>query len=800
VNPFVAMKKQIFSTVSVLAVAMLASLGCESLDQSKNDVDPLTPAGNPPSIPDPTAKVVAKGWLNWRGPHQNGVSDETGFPSDLEMAGAKKNLLWTRDIPGRGHAVISNGRVYAWGYRGDGPDLQEVLQCLDEKDGKVIWEHGYNDYLSDTVYSRYTVGAATVDAETGYIYLMTTNGGVKCFSPDGKIVWEYSLMERFGRLTFPNGRTGAAVIDGDLVIVRGVTSYWGKQGPARDRFYAFKKKTGEPVWASTPGVAPKDSSFSTPVLANVGSRRVFYAGTGDGNVVCVDVRTGQELWRFQTSQGGVNASVVIHDGALVTIHGKENIDAAVEGRMIGIKLPTSLPAPGEPQTILKDKDLSKADGKEHELWRHQFAMFTSSPILVEGRVYQVTKTGVMVCVNAKTGKLYFEEKLNNDQIHASPLYVDGKIYVGFPNGRFLILKPKDDGVDILDEIQLEGGILGSPTVWNGKLYVHTMKKLYCFGKLDGSNTSDATIPTAGPRSAGSKAVALQIVPGDILLKPGQKLQLMINKIDKDGNVVETNVKASFAKYIPPTAKVKTQMNATVADNAITAAETNVASAGAFKATSKDGLSGLLRGRILPKIPYEQDFESYKLTVDHPADGVKFAYPPLAWTGARLKWEVRDLDGNKVFAKTLDRVLFQRAITIFGDPESSNYTIGADVMTDGNRRIKGNIGVINQRYYITLIGNQQILEVSSNHERVKESVPFSWSPKKWYRLKSRVDIAADGSGVIRAKAWPKGEVEPADWTIEVKHKNAHKKGAPGIIGFSPQSLKRVFIDNISIKNN
>ena len=32
-------------------------------------------------------------------------------------------------------------------------------------------------------------------------------------------------MERFGR-HLSNGRTGAPVIDGDLVIVRGVTSYW----------------------------------------------------------------------------------------------------------------------------------------------------------------------------------------------------------------------------------------------------------------------------------------------------------------------------------------------------------------------------------------------------------------------------------------------------------------------------------------------------------------------------------------------------------------------------------------------
>ena len=309
-----------------------------------------------------TSVAEIDGWTNWRGPHQSGRSDETSLPDKLVVSGPEKNLLWTHEIAGRGSVVTAGDKVYAWGYRGDGPDLQEVLLSLDEANGKKLWEHAYNDYLSDTVYSRYSVGSPTVDPETGWIYLMTTNGGVKCLNPKGEIQWEYSLMERFGRLTFPNGRTGAPVIDGDLVIARGVTSYWGQQGPARDRFYAFNKTTGESVWASTPGVAPKDSSFSTPVLANIGGRRVFYAGTGDGNVVCVDVRTGQPLWRFQASQGGVNSSVVIHDGVLVTIHGKENIDASEEGRMIGIRLPKNLPNHGEAQLILKDKNPTIANG------------------------------------------------------------------------------------------------------------------------------------------------------------------------------------------------------------------------------------------------------------------------------------------------------------------------------------------------------------------------------------------------------------------------------------------------------
>ena len=100
----------------------------------------------------------------------------------------------------------------------------------------------------------------------------------------------------------------------------------------------------------------------------------------------------------------------------------------------------------------------------------------------------------------------------------------------------------------------------------------------------------------------------------------------------------------------------------------------------------------------------------------------------------------------------------------------------------------------------MVGNANILEVSSNHERVKESVPFPISANIWYTLKTSVDVADDGSGVIRAKAWPKDQPEPEAWTIEVKHKNAHKKGAPGIFGFAPQSQKTVFVDNISINSN
>ena len=222
------------------------------------------------------------------------------------------------------------------------------------------------------------------------------------------------------------------------------------------------------------------------------------------------------------------------------------------------------------------------------------------------------------------------------------------------------------------------------------------------------------------------------------------------------------------------------------------------SAGAFEATLGD-LKGYIRGRVLPYLPLSQDFEAIALPETNVVEGAAFAYPPLPWIGARFKFEVRDKDGTKCLTKTIDNKFFQRATVFLGAPDAKNYTIEADVMSDGNRRKMSEVGVICQRYAIVLKGNDQKLEVSSNFERLREAVDFKWSPNAWYHLKSRVDIAADGTGVVRAKAWKRDEAEPEAWTIEVKHNTAHQEGSPGLFGFSPQDM-RVYIDNIKVTAN
>ena len=181
----------------------------------------------------------------------------------------------------------------------------------------------------------------------------------------------------------------------------------------------------------------------------------------------------------------------------------------------------------------------------------------------------------------------------------------------------------------------------------------------------------------------------------------------------------------------------------------------------------------------------------------------FAYPPLPWNSARFRFEVRGKDAaggtNQALVKTIENKLFQRGQVFFGFPDMKNYTVEAEVLSEGNKRKMSEVGVINQRYAVILKGNSQQMEVNSNQERIKVAVPFKWAPETWYHLKTRVDVAADGSGIVRGKAWKKGDPEPETWTIEVPHKKAHANGSPGLYGFSPQEM-RVAIDNIRVTAN
>ncbi|NND96870.1 MAG: hypothetical protein HKN47_06020 [Pirellulaceae bacterium] len=78
-----------------------------------------------------------------------------------------------------------------------------------------------------------------------------------------------------------------------------------------------------------------------------------------------------------------------------------------------------------------------------------------------------------------------------------------------------------------------------------------------------------------------------------------------------------------------------------------------------------------------------------------------------------------------------------------------------------------------------------------------SVPFNWKAEIWYTLKLRASVEK-GQAVLRAKAWPRDEAEPKEWTLTATDTMPNLQGSPGLFGNSTNA--EIFIDNVSVTLN
>src|SRR5258706_3864608 len=341
-------------------------------------------------------------------------------------------------------------------------------------------------------------------------------------------------MEEFGRLTFPNSRTASPVIDTGMVITRGITANWGAHGPAADRFYAFDKKTGELVWASSPGDRPKDNSYSHPYFGWLGGKRVFYSATGDGSVVCVNALTGDPLWRVPIFKASINATVLVHNNnKVIAVYGTPY----EQGQMVALKILDVAPTNPVAGPVVLERS-------QVQLWAADLSTSSSSPILVGDTAYLVAEKGDLCAVDANTGAILGKRKLGIEQRNAALLFADGKLYVPMlddpatksegsgeagTTGAFYIIKPGKD-LDILAHIALDGRCFGTPAAYNGKVYIQTTRHVYCFGRK-GDNPGLAPEPEKEKWPAPGPAKSLQIIPWEVALRPGQSATFHGRSID-----------------------------------------------------------------------------------------------------------------------------------------------------------------------------------------------------------------------------------------------------------------------------
>ena len=713
--------------------------------------------------------LIGGDWPEWRGPNRDGTSAEKGLVEKWSLAG--ENLAWKAPYGGRSTPVIFGNRLYLLNAGGKGETLQERLLCIDADSGKVLWEQRWNLYMSDVPPHRIAWASPVVDPETANVYAFGGNGSLLAFTPAGKALWKRSLVEDFGLFTTHGGRTPSPMIDGDLVIVSAIASTWGTMANRSHRLMAFDKRTGETVWVSTPGGRPYDTSYSNPLITTVSGQRLIVMGLGDGSVVGLKPQTGQPVFRFVMAKRGINTAVAMVGKYAIVTHSEENLDTSTMGMIAAL----DISGKGE---LTKQAVKWSVPGFEGGF---------SSPIADGDRVYQIDNTANLVAFDAETGRELWKKLLGSVQ-KASPVLADGKLYVGTESGKFYILKPHADKVDVLSEVELppakEGiysagtpePVIASPAVAHGRVYFVSSDTLYALGKKTATKDSP-TKPDALPKGEGA-ATWLQIRPYDTLLKPGQSVKLRALLYDAQGRYLRDEAATFTADGL------KGQMSGST----FTADKANAGQAGLIKATA-GGITGEARVRVAPVAPWAEDFESMSPST----------VPPNWISATAGKYQVQEVDGKKVMAKMPEETLFRRMRVFFGPDDMANYTVEADVRAAERRRQMGDVGVFAQRYALILFGNNQRLELQPWQPETTRtvSVPFEWKKDEWYHLKLRVENQDNEKVRIQGKAWKTGEAEPAAWNIDKVDVVGNREGSPGLFGDAQFGL---LYDNLKVTAN
>ena len=241
----------------------------------------------------PIDAVVAEGESTTGG----GSLPAVPIPTYVVNVAAKD--LSAQDLAGRlrqhGTPVIARyadgDRLFVMGYRGQGPDLQELLVCLDAATGELIWERAFSDFLSDIIYNRYAIGSPTVDPQTGHIYAMTTPGLLVGFDRDGKLLWQkdFGVLDAnfYSVPTAQFGFASSPIIHDGMVLMQCDVKHKSFVG-------AFNVETGEEIWRTKRRDVP---AWSTPTVCSAGGRTQMVVN-GFKQIAGYDLATGKRLWKM----------------------------------------------------------------------------------------------------------------------------------------------------------------------------------------------------------------------------------------------------------------------------------------------------------------------------------------------------------------------------------------------------------------------------------------------------------------------------------------------------------------------
>ena len=417
-------------------------------------------------------------WAEWRGPLRTGVAPLADPPVEWNE---NKNIRWKAKLPGLGHSspIVWQNSVFLTTAIPYGPQLDPVpvtapgahdnldvtqkhrfaVVCVNRTDGTIRWHTIVNDVLPhEGGHDTGSLASASPITDGQRVYAYFGSHGLYALDFDGKLLWKRDLGKMQSKHAHGEG-SSPSLHDGTLVI--------NADHEEQSFIEALDAATGVTKWKQN---RDEVTSWASPLIVQDGARaQVVVAGTD--RIRAYDLETGNVLWKCGGLSSNVVATPVAADGILIAASSYDT------RAMLAINMSGA------------SGDIT---GSTHVLWSTtQRTPYVPSMLLVEEQVYFLRHyQNILSRRNIRTGaESVGPFRLAGVQdIYASPVAANGRIYITDLNGRTLVFTA-DDQPQQLALNPLDDSFAATPALAGQELFLRGREFLYCI-----TNSETSIVP------------------------------------------------------------------------------------------------------------------------------------------------------------------------------------------------------------------------------------------------------------------------------------------------------------------
>lgn len=402
-----------------------------------------------------TLAFSAENWPQWRGPDGVSLAGSGEYPTEFS---AEKNVLWKAELPG-----VGSSTPIVWGdqiFVTSGIDGDDGITAYDWN-GEVVWQ----ETLGTERPGKHKNGSGSnpspiTDGKQLVVYYKS--GTVASLTLDGELQWKTNLQERYGEDTlwwdlgtspiFADGKIVIAVMqEGDSYVVA-LDPKNGSEVWKVDRTFPVREETGQ--------------SYTTPYLTEIDGQETIVIWGAD-RLTGHDPADGKTLWTC----GGFNpedkamwrviASPGFTEGIAVVPYGRTGFTA-------GVKM-------GGSGNITDSA----------RLWtRDDVGADCPTPVARNGRAYLLTDRGEIHCIDAKTGKDIWKDKIPRAaaKYYSSPILAGNVLYCAREDGTLTTVEVGENGMKVLSQNDMGERLAAAPVPVRDKLLVRGVGHLFCLAE------------------------------------------------------------------------------------------------------------------------------------------------------------------------------------------------------------------------------------------------------------------------------------------------------------------------------